>query len=108
MTQGPPEVPEAEVDFTGETPIILPQGPAIGERVTLRRELVRGWLAAALVGLLVLVDAAILILATLKIHPFDRDVLALLLTGLLNPVVALVGTVLGFYFGEKAGKAADK
>jgi len=58
--------------------------------------------------LLVLVDAALLILATLKIHPFDRDVLALLLTGLLNPVIALVGTMLGFYFGEKSGKVADK
>src|SRR5215475_10279199 len=108
MTQDPPGPPETEVDFTGETPITLPQGPTVGERVILRRELVRGWLAAALVGLLVLVDAAILILATLKIHPFDRDVLALLLTGLLNPVIALVGTVLGFYFGEKAGKASDK
>jgi len=108
MTQGPPEPLETEVDFTGETSITLPQGPTIGERITLRRESARGWLAAALVGLLVLVDAVLLILATLKIHPFDRDVLALLLTGLLNPVVALVGTVLGFYFGEKAGKTSDK
>jgi hypothetical protein len=108
MTQGPPEPRETEADFTGETSIALPQGPTVGERVTLGRELVRGGLAGALIVLLFLIDAAILILATLKIHPFDRDVLALLLTGLLNPVVALVGTVLGFYFGEKAGKAADK
>jgi hypothetical protein len=108
MTEGPREPPETEVDFTGETPITLPQGPTVGEKVTLRREFVRGWLAGGLVGLLFLLDAALLTLATLKIHPFDRDVLALLLTGLLNPVVALVGTVLGFYFGEKAGKAADK
>lgn len=108
MTQGPPEPPETEADFSGETPIPLPQGPTVGEKVTLGRELVRGWLAGGLIGLLFLIDAAILTLATLKIHPFDRDVLALLLTGLLNPVIALVGTVLGFYFGEKAGKAADK
>lgn len=108
MTQGPPEPLETEADFSGETPIPLPQGPTVGEKVTLGRELVRGWLAGGLIGLLFLIDAAILTLATLKIHPFDRDVLALLLTGLLNPVIALVGTVLGFYFGEKAGKAADK
>jgi len=63
-------------------------------------------LAGGLVGLLVLLDACILILAVAKVRPFDKDVLALLLTGILNPVVALVGTVLGFYFGEKAGKNA--
>jgi hypothetical protein len=33
---------------------------------------------------------------------------ALFLTGLLNSVIALVGAVLGFYFGEKVGKAVDK
>jgi hypothetical protein len=54
--------------------------------------------------LLVAVDAAIFVLAGLMVRPFDRDLIALLLAGLLNPVVALVGTVLGFYFGEKAGK----
>jgi hypothetical protein len=43
-----------------------------------------------------------------KIHPFDRDVLALFLASLLNLVIALAGTVLRFCFGEKAGKAADK
>jgi len=80
MTQGPLGPPEAEVDLTGEIPITLPKGPTVGERLTLRRESARGWLAAALAGLLVLVDAALLILATLKIHPFDRDVLPLLLT----------------------------
>jgi hypothetical protein len=54
--------------------------------------------------LLVGLDGVFLILAALKVRPFDRDLLALLLTGLLNPVIALVATVLGFYFGEKAGK----
>jgi hypothetical protein len=105
VTQGQPEgPPETEADFTGEPPTARPPGPSIGNTIALRRERARGWLAVALVGLLVAVDAAVFILAAALVRPFDRDLLALLLTGVLNPIVALVGTVLGFYFGEKAGK----
>ena len=105
MTQGPPEEPpETEADFTGEasTPPLL--GPSVGDKIAVGRERARGWLAGSLVGLLVAVDAAVFILAAVLVRPFDRDLLALLLAGVLNPIVALVGTVLGFYFGEKAGK----
>lgn len=45
-----------------------------------------------------------MILAVLKVKPLDHDLLAILLAGVLNPVIALVGTVLGFYFGEKAAR----
>ena len=48
----------------------------------------------------------ILILAVAKVRPFDHDLLDILLAGVVSPVVVLVGTVLGFYFGEKAGKGA--
>jgi uncharacterized membrane protein YccC len=107
VTQGSPEEPPgSEADFTDEADLLPPAGPSVGDPVAEGRERMRGVLAGVLVGLLVLLDAAILVLGVLKVRPFDRDLLALLLAGVLNPVVALVGTVLGFYFGEKAGKSA--
>jgi len=106
MTHGPAEPPGAVADFTEEVATAVPPDPSLGDTIAKGRELVRGSLAFMLVGLLVLLDASILLLA-LKVHPFDRDLLALLLTGVLNPIVALVGTMLGFYFGEKAGKGTN-
>jgi hypothetical protein len=100
------EPPAAEADFTGEASTTRPSGPSIGDKIAAGRERTRGWLAAALVGLLVLLDATILILAVAKIRPLDHDLLAILMAGVVSPVVALVGTMLGFYFGEKAGKGA--
>lgn len=104
MTQPPSELPESDADFTDEATTPLPLGPNIGDKIAEGRERVRGWLAGALVGSLILLEAGLLVLAVLKVRPFDQDLLALLMAGLLNPVVALVGAVLGFYFGEKAGK----
>lgn len=113
MTQGPPGPPDDEVDFTDEedeadftdeSDTQLPPGPRVADKIAVGRERIRGSLAVALVGLLVLLDAIVLILAALKVRPFDRDLLEFLLTGVVSPVIALVGTVLGFYFGEKAGK----
>jgi hypothetical protein len=105
MSHGPPEPPEIEADFTRDDGAPVPRGPSVGDKIDQEREVVRGSLAFTLVGLLVAVDIGIFALAAWKVHPFDRDLLALLLTGVLNPIVALVGTMLGFYFGEKAGKA---
>jgi hypothetical protein len=95
---------ESDYDFTAEPAVPSPASPSIGDKVTLGREYVRGWLAGGLVALLVGLEIALLLVAVLQVRPFDRDTFALLLTGLLNPVVTLVGAVLGFYFGEKAGK----
>ena len=108
MTQVPEPLKRAEreADFTNESAAPLPPGPSIGDKIAEAREKVRGRLAGALVALLVLLDAAILILAVAKVRPFDHDLLDILLAGVVSPVVVLVGTVLGFYFGEKAGKGA--
>ena len=103
MTIAKTEGTEAS-DFAADPDLPLPPGPRIGDEIEIKRENVRGWLAGGLILLLVGLDAVLVILAALKVRPFDRDLLALLLTGLLNPVIALVATVLGFYFGEKAGK----
>ena len=106
MTQGTPESPEIDGDFLNEVPTPPLPGPRLGDILAERRERARARLAGVLVGLLVVLDAAILILAVAKIRPLDHDLLAVLMAGVINPVVALVGTVLGFYFGEKAGKNA--
>jgi hypothetical protein len=80
-----PQAEETEADFTPDPEVPPPPGgPRIGDTISLGREKVRGWLAGGLLGLLLLLDAA-LFYAALQISPFDRDLLALLLTGLLNP-----------------------
>ena len=66
-----------------------------------QRERMRGILAAILLGLLVALDMLFLGLAAWKVRPFDRDLVGLLIAGVLSPVVTLLGTVLGFYFGAK-------
>ena len=104
MTQGTPEAAEPEADFTEEAVAPLPPGPSIGDKIAEAREKMRGWLAIGLVTLLALLDAAILYLAVAKVTPFNHDLLDILLAGVVNPVVVLVGTMLGFYFGEKSGK----
>jgi hypothetical protein len=95
---------EPDYDFTGESDLPSLPSPGIGNKIALEREHVRSWVAGGLLALLVGLEIALLLVAVLAVHPFDRDTFALLLTGLLNPVLTLVGTVLGFYFGEKAGK----
>jgi len=104
VTQGPLEPAEPEADFTDEAAAPLPPGPSVGDKIAEAREKVRGWLAIALVALLALLDAAILYLAVAKVTPFNHDLLDILLAGVVNPVIVLVGTMLGFYFGEKSGK----
>jgi hypothetical protein len=104
VTQGAPEPAEPAADFTGESATSLPPGPSIADKIAEARERVRGWLAITLVALLALLDAAILALAVAKVTPFNHDLLDILLAGVINPVVVLVGTMLGFYFGEKSGK----
>jgi hypothetical protein len=44
----------------------------------------------------------VLIAAMCFVRPFDRETVGLLLSGLLGPVVGLVGTVVGFYFGQQS------
>lgn len=100
----PPQPSAPDYDFTAEPDASPPPAPTLGDKVSLRRERVRGWVAGGLIALLVGLEAALLVVAVLKVRPFTSDFFALLLTGLLTPVVTLVGAVLGFYFGEKAGK----
>lgn len=108
MTSQPGEEPgepsASDYDFTAEPDVSPPPIASLGDKVALKRERMRGWVAGALIALLVSLEAALLVVAVIKVRPFNSDFFALLLTGLLTPVVTLVGAVLGFYFGEKAAK----
>ncbi|MGY1692004.1 hypothetical protein [Geodermatophilus sp. SYSU D01105] len=66
------------------------------------RERARGRISLALLGVLFVVIATILGAALALVRPFNTEVLGLLLSGLLGPVVGLVGTVVGFYFGQES------
>lgn len=59
------------------------------------READRGWLARALV--ILLMGTVIAVLTLLALHRIAGNEAALVL----SPVVAVVGTVMGFYFGGK-------
>jgi biopolymer transport protein ExbB/TolQ len=41
------------------------------------------------------------------VRPFNQQVISLLIAGLFGPVVGLVGTVVGFYFGQISGSQKD-
>ena len=64
------------------------------------REKVRGWIASALIilliGLISILFLAIL-LGMVKVDDLDKIVATVL-----TPIMGIVGTVIGFYFGEKS------
>src|SRR3954466_7128295 len=68
------------------------------------RELARGRISIALLVVLFVVVATVLIGTLILVRPFDTDAVGLLLSGLLGPVVGLVGTVVGFYFGQESAR----
>lgn len=71
-----------------------------------RRELTRGLLAAWLSGLLgAIVIAAPVLLATKRVSIGELEKLAQLI---LTPVVAIVGSVVGFYFGGVTAEAEPR
>ena len=98
MTDGPSESPGEgsghQVQFLDLTGAVQPE---ISRRtIPEMREVVRGHLAygfMALLGMTVL--AVIVLVAIMKIDVKDA-------VALLAPIVGLVGTVLGFYFGGKS------
>lgn len=61
------------------------------------RETARKWIAYSLMGLLVAI--AVATLTARIVGQIDDDALKSIVTGLLAPVVGLVGAVTGFYFG---------
>ena len=64
------------------------------------RENLRGRLALMLMILLAVLAAGMVSITVALVRPFDRETVGLLIAGVLGPVVGLVGTVVGFYFGQ--------
>jgi len=82
-------------------PTIEGQRPSlVGYDPEPRRELLRGVLAASLVGLIFTVVLGSFL--SIALHWADAADLRQILDVLFPPVIALCGTALGFYFGGKS------
>ena len=84
-------------------PHSFPTGLTTGQVVRLRRENVRSNLAYIVIGMLVLLVAAVVTLAAWKGAGDDTK---LVIAGVLTPVIGIAGTVLGFYFGAETQKSS--
>lgn len=71
------------------------------------REVWRGRLALILMALLSLLAVGLVLVSVFLIRPFDRETVSLLIAGIFGPVVGLVGTVVGFYFGQQSVRQND-
>jgi hypothetical protein len=73
-----------------------------------RREVWRGWLALVLMALLSLLAIALVTVTVWLVRPFDRETVGLLIAGVFGPIIGLVGTVVGFYFGQVSVSGKDE
>lgn len=76
---------------------------SIDDLVAVHRESMRGRIALAVVGLMVLFALLMILFVWIK-GATDADVLV---TGIFTPIVGVVGTVVGFYFGSQDKKDAN-
>lgn len=83
-----------EIVLKGTNLSVTPFDPAKAQ------ENARGRLATILMTLLVALTLALVIVAVVLVRPFNTETLGLLISGLLGPIVGIVGTVVGFYFGQ--------
>lgn len=72
-----------------------------------RREMWRGWLALLLMLLLAILAIGLVAVAVSLVRPFNTQAVSLLIAGIFGPVVGLVGTVVGFYFGQVSASSKD-
>jgi hypothetical protein len=73
-----------------------------------RREIWRGWLALLLMILLSLLAIGLVVVAVWLVRPFNTQTVSLLIAGIFGPIIGLVGTVVGFYFGQVSASAKDE
>ena len=68
------------------------------------RETARGRIAALLMILLAVLSLCFVVVSVALVRPFDRETVGLLISGVFGPVIGIVGTVVGFYFGQSAAR----
>jgi hypothetical protein len=68
------------------------------------RESARVRVAYILMGLLVVLSIAIIAMTMVLVRPFDQEAVGLLISGVLGPIIGIVGAVVGFYFGQEAAE----
>ena len=76
---------------------------SVDDLVTVKRENMRGWIAAGVVGLMV-IFSILMIVYVWNAGPDNADVL---IQGIFTPIVGIVGTVVGFYFGSQDKQGAN-
>jgi hypothetical protein len=84
----------------GVLDLLMPQTTEY--QIEVAQEKTRGWLAFSLMALLAVLVITLAYAGIQRIDPFDLEALGLLLSGLLSPVIGLLGTVMGFYFGQQS------
>ncbi len=67
-------------------------------RVEEKRENARAWITYSLIGLVSIIIVGTLIGASFNF--LDKDKIEVILTAALPPIVALLGSAMGFYFGS--------
>lgn len=67
--------------------------------IELQREVTRSWLASGLIALLAAVCLMIVIFA---FNSGSKEITDQIMNGILSPLVAIVGSVVGFYFGARS------
>jgi hypothetical protein len=83
----------------------LNQPPPVTESdVQVVRERFRGWVAVGLIAALVFVILVMTVTGTQQIKSMSD--IEQFVGAILTPLVGLVGTVVGFYFGEKAASGS--
>ncbi len=94
-----------ELDLTDE--IVPPGGPPQPRQQAYSpaksRELIRGLIALTVIGLLALMALGTLIIAAF-IDTSHWDQFSKALGLIVSPVFGLAGAVMGFYYGERAGR----
>jgi hypothetical protein len=59
-------------------------------------------------GLLSLLAIGLVVVTVCLVRPFTTQTVSLLIAGVFGPIIGLVGTVVGFYFGQESVSARDE
>ena len=57
--------------------------------------------------LLSLLAIGLVAVAVALVRPFNTQTVSLLISGIFGPIIGLVGTVVGFYYGQVSASAKD-